>query len=364
MNSFAEKMIRWHERHGRHHLPWQNTHDPYPIWLSEIMLQQTQVAIVIPYYLRFLQHFPDIKSLASASLDEVLAQWSGLGYYSRGRNLHRAARLVADNHNGIFPREVEVIQQLPGIGRSTAAAIAVFAYGARCAILDGNVKRILARCFGIEGYPGERQTEVLLWQTAQELLPEQSEKCIDGGIEVYTQALMDLGSTVCVRFKPKCASCPLQQDCIAFRDNAVGRLPAPRPRKPMPERETVFLLLTAHGKILLEKRPARGIWGGLWSLPQMPVSENAREYCAARFGMGVTPLPQMPLLVHTFTHFRLKIYPQPLQVDSLFAPKEGSVADEVRWITFPDALKAAIPAPVNKLLNNMFASGSARENRG
>jgi A/G-specific adenine glycosylase len=355
MSSFAMKMIRWQKRHGRHHLPWQNTHDPYPIWLSEIMLQQTQVAIVIPYYLRFLQHFPDIKSLASASLDEVLVQWSGLGYYSRGRNLHQAARLVANNHNGMFPEEVEVIRQLPGVGRSTAAAIAVFAYGARSAILDGNVKRILARCFGIEGYPGERKVEALLWQKAQELLPEQDGKSANGGIEAYTQALMDLGSTVCVRFKPKCASCPLQQDCIAFRDDAVGRLPAPRPRKPTPERETVLLLLTANGKILLEKRPARGIWGALWCLPEMPVSENVREYCAARFGMGVTPLPQMPLLVHTFTHFRLRIYPQPLQVDSSFAASQAPKGED-RWVTLREALKTAIPAPVSKLLNDMVAS--------
>jgi len=364
MKSFAEKMICWHERHGRHHLPWQNTRDPYAIWVSEIMLQQTQVATVIPYYLRFLQCFPDIKHLASASLDEVLAQWSGLGYYSRGRNLHRAARLIADHHDGIFPKEVYVIQQLPGIGRSTAAAIAVFAYGAQCAILDGNVKRILARCCGIEGYPGERRTEVLLWLKAQELLPDQSGKCINGSIEVYTQALMDLGSAICTRSKPKCGSCPLQQDCLAFRNNATDRLPAPRLRKPLPERETVLLMLTAHGKILLEKRPARGIWGGLWCLPEMPVNESVEEYCASRFGMRAKPLPQMPLLVHTFTHFKLRIYPQPLQVDSLFPSRERRVGDEVRWLTSAEALKAAIPAPVNKLLNDMFVSESTCENRG
>ena len=188
MSSFAEKMIRWQERHGRHHLPWQNTRNPYANWLSEVMLQQTQVTTGIPYFLRFLQCFPDIRSLASASLDEVLAQWSGLGYYSRGRNLHRAARLVASDHAGIFPQDIEGICQLPGIGRATAAAIAVFAYGAHYAILDGNVKRILARCFGIEGYPGERKTEALLWQKAQEILPEKNGGNAKGGIEAYTQA--------------------------------------------------------------------------------------------------------------------------------------------------------------------------------
>jgi A/G-specific adenine glycosylase len=361
MNSFAKKMIRWHEHHGRHHLPWQNTRDPYTIWLSEIMLQQTQVATVIPYYLRFLQCFPDIRSLASASLDEVLAQWSGLGYYSRGRNLHRAARLITGNHNGIFPQDVEVIYELPGIGRSTAAAIAVFAYGTRCAILDGNVKRILARCFGIEGYPGERKTEALLWQKAQEILPEKSGGNAKGGIEAYTQALMDLGATVCTRFKPKCLICPLRGDCIAFRDDAVGRLPAPRPRKPLPERETVLLILMAHGKILLEKRPTRGIWGGLWCLPEMPVGESTAKYCAARFGMGMglKLLPQRPPLLHTFTHFRLRIYPQPLQVESSFPLEEDSIGGEVRWMTPCEAAKAAIPAPVSKLLNSTAASGSA-----
>jgi A/G-specific adenine glycosylase len=357
MSSFAAKMIRWQERHGRHHLPWQNTRDPYAIWLSEVMLQQTQVTTVIPYYLRFLQCFPDIRSLASASLDEVLAQWSGLGYYSRGRNLHRAARLVASDHAGIFPRDIEEIHQLPGIGRSTAAAIAVFAYGAHCAILDGNVKRILARCFGIEGYPGKKQTEAVLWQKAQEILPQPSGKNGSSGIEAYTQALMDLGATVCTRFKPKCAICPLPGDCVAFRNDAVGRLPAPRPRKPLRERETVLLMLMAQGKILLEKRPARGIWGGLWCLPEMPVGESTAKYCVERFGMrmGLQPLPQMPPLLHTFTHFRLRIYPQPIRVDSLSALEENLVGDEVRWMTSCEAVKAAIPAPVSKLLNNLAA---------
>ncbi|SEL30237.1 A/G-specific adenine glycosylase [Nitrosovibrio tenuis] len=361
MSSFAEKMIRWQESYGRHHLPWQNIRDPYVIWVSEVMLQQTQVTTVIPYYLRFLQRFPDLNSLASASLDEVLAQWSGLGYYSRGRNLHRTAQLIVRDHQGIFPEKVEVICQLPGVGRSTAAAIAVFAYGARCAILDGNVKRILARCFGIERYPGERKIEALLWQKAQELLPEQGEKDVNGGIEAYTQALMDLGATVCTRIKPKCAICPLQSDCTAFRNDAVGRLPAPKPRKPMPERETVLLMLMAQGKILLEKRPARGIWGGLWCLPEMPVSENAIEYCARHFGMEVQPLPpRIPSFVHIFTHFRLRIHPHPLQLNLSSSATTGDhIGVERMWTTLADALTVAIPAPVAKLLNMAVASRNA-----
>ncbi|MEO7560676.1 MAG: A/G-specific adenine glycosylase [Nitrosospira sp.] len=347
MPTFAAKLIHWHKLHGRSNLPWQNTRDPYAIWVSEIMLQQTQVTTVVPYYLRFLQRFPDIESVASGSEGEVLALWSGLGYYSRGRNLHQAARLITRDQGGIFPRDLEVIQQLPGIGRSTAAAIAAFAYGERCAILDGNVKRVFARCFGVDGYPGERKNETLLWQKAEELLSEKGER---GEIEVYTQALMDLGATVCTRGKPKCMACPLQRDCIALRDNCVDRLPAPRPRRPLPERETVLLMLMKQGKVLLEKRPATGIWGGLWCLPEMPVSEDAIAYCIRHFGMKVKPLAPMPPLDHTFTHFRLRIHPQPLQVVSYPTVIKAQEQDETIWLTLDDALKAAIPTPVRKLL--------------
>lgn len=347
MSTFAAKLICWQKLHGRNSLPWQNTRDPYAIWISEIMLQQTQVTTVIPYYLRFLQRFPDIERLALSSVDDVLALWSGLGYYSRGRNLHRAAGLIARDQGGVFPRHIEVIQQLPGIGRSTAAAIAAFAYGERCAILDGNVKRVFARCFGIDGYPGRSENEMLLWQKAEELLPDGSEQ---GGIEVYTQALMDLGATVCTRGKPKCMECPLQQDCIALRDNRVGSLPAPRPRKPLPEKETVLLMLMKQGQILLEKRPTTGIWGGLWCLPEMPLSKNPVAYCTGHFGMRVIPLAHMPPLDHAFTHFRLRIHPRLLQVVSSPSAVKTQGRDETIWIALEDALKAAIPAPVRKLL--------------
>ena len=347
MPAFAAQLIRWQKRHGRHHLPWQDTRDPYAIWLSEIMLQQTQVVTVIPYYLKFLQRFPDIKSLALASLDEVLALWSGLGYYSRGRNLHQAAQLIVRDYRGKFPRDSGLIQQLPGIGRSTAAAIAVFAYGERCAILDGNVKRVLARCFGVDGYPGERKTEELLWQKAAELLPE---KNIKGRIEAYTQALMDLGATVCTRNKPKCAVCPLQQDCIAFREKRADELPARKPRKPLPQKETVLLMLLRQGEILLEKRPPTGIWGGLWCLPEMPMNENAAAYCTRHFGVKVKPLAEMPPLDHGFTHFKLRIHPRPLQVVSQTPVARQSGGMCGMWITLEDALGAAIPAPVRVLL--------------
>ncbi|PTR14445.1 A/G-specific DNA-adenine glycosylase [Nitrosospira sp. Nsp2] len=366
MDSFDLKLIRWQEKHGRHNLPWQNTRDPYAIWLSEIMLQQTQVSTVIPYYQRFLQSFPDIRSLAQASLDEVLARWSGLGYYSRGRNLHRAARLIVRDYQAKFPASVDMILKLPGIGRSTAAAIAVFAYGERCAILDGNVKRVLSRCFGIEGYSGEKKNETLLWQKAEELLPPldgTAGKNTKGRVEAYTQALMDLGATVCTRSKPKCASCPLQLECVAFRGNLVDKLPSPRPRKPLPSRETVLLVLTNAGKIFLEKRPPEGIWGGMWCLPEMAVSEDTIEHCKHRFGMDLR-MPaqiqaQMQPFDHTFTHFRLRIYPQLLQVISVSSATvqhEGTST----WITLDDALQSAIPAPVRKLFTKLRSSSDEK----
>ena len=320
MSTFSAKLIHWQKLHGRSNLPWQNTRDPYAIWVSEIMLQQTQVVTVIPYYLRFLRRFPDIESVASSSVDEVLALWSGLGYYSRGRNLHQAARLIARDQGGIFPRNFEVIQQLPGIGRSTAAAIAVFAYGEQRAILDGNVKRVFARCFGVDGYPGERKNELLLWRKAEELLPESYE---GNQIEIYTQALMDLGATVCTRGQPKCMTCPLQQDCIALRNDCVARLPGSRPRRPLPEKETVLLMLMKQGEVLLGKRPATGIWGGLWCLHPLD---------------------------HTFTHLSRRFHPRPLQVVSYPAVMQAREQDETMWIMLDDALEAAIPAPVRKLI--------------
>jgi A/G-specific adenine glycosylase len=358
MPQFAAKLIDWHGLHGRKNLPWQNTRDPYPIWISEIMLQQTQVSTVIPYYARFLQRYPDIETLAAAHLDDVLAQWSGLGYYSRGRNLHQAARRIVDDHGGKFPDRADIIQGLPGVGRSTAAAIAVFAYGRRHAILDGNVKRILARCFGIDGYPGVKTNERRLWEKAEALLPDPAGTGTDNRIEVYTQALMDLGATVCTRARPKCAVCPLREDCLAFQESRVRELPAPRPRKRLPERETALLILIRQGKILLEKRSHTGVWGSLWCFPEMPGGEDTHAYCSRRFNMEVKFLPPMDKFHHTFTHFRLKILPLPLQVVSL-SPEVAPEGDtEVRWFAPHDALGAAIPAPVRKLLARIDDPGT------
>jgi A/G-specific adenine glycosylase len=343
MMNFAPHLMAWQKTHGRHDLPWQNTRDPYAIWVSEIMLQQTQVAAVIPYYRRFITRFPDVARLASASEDEVLRYWSGLGYYSRARNLHRAAEAVMRDHGGQFPRNIETIQLLPGIGRSTAAAIAAFAFGYRCAILDGNVKRVLTRCFGIEGWPGQPAVEKQLWALAEALLPE-------SGIETYSQGLMDLGATLCARSKPACSECPLQERCIAQCRGLVGELPTPRPRKALAERETVMLLLRIGNEILLEKRPPSGIWGGLWSLPEIGRYEDARQAARQRLGLETEVLPPMPAFTHTFTHFRLRITPQPLQVTRQL-PESRQAA--MVWLDRDDALGAALPAPVRKLLQQL-----------
>lgn len=347
--NFSFQLIQWQRANGRHQLPWQNTRDTYAIWLSETMLQQTRVTTVIPYYQQFLQYFPDIKSLSLASLDEVLALWSGLGYYSRGRNLHKTARLIVSNHQGKFPCENNVIKQLPGIGRSTAAAIQVFSFGKRYAILDGNVKRILTRYFGVEGYPGERKTEVLLWKKAEELLPENK---VNGDIEAYTQGLMDLGSTICTRTKPKCSVCPIHLKCIALRENRVDKLPTARPRKSLLVKETMMLMMiTRRKEILLERRPLKGIWGGLWCLPEMPVNENISLYCAQKFGIKIKQLIHIPSVDHSFTHFKLKIYPRSILVDS----KNLVISQSERiWMPSGQTIELGIPAPVRNLLNLNF----------
>lgn len=347
MSSIASQLIHWHKDYGRHHLPWQGNRDPYAIWLSEIMLQQTQVNTVIPYYARFMQAFPTISSMAQAPLDSVLALWSGLGYYSRARNLHRAARLIMQDYQGQFPESRMLIEQLPGIGRSTAAAIAVFAYSKREAILDGNVKRIFTRHFGIEGYPGESKIQNLLWEKAEELLPADYG---EGQIETYTQALMDLGATVCKRHIPLCEICPLQQHCVAFQKNRVSQLPTAKQRKPLPQKETVFLLLMYQQKLLLGKRPPSGIWGELWCPPETEIGTDIASYCLHYLGIKIQSPIQLPILNHQFTHYKLRIHPQLLPVISSTLNEKNKFI----WIKPYDALKKAIPTPVRKLLKQNF----------
>jgi A/G-specific adenine glycosylase len=340
MSDFASRLIAWQQAHGRHDLPWQNTRDPYRVWVSEIMLQQTQVSTVIPYYARFMARFPGIASLAAAHADEVLAHWSGLGYYSRARNLHRAAQVIVDVHGGVFPQHLEHIVALPGIGRSTAAAIAAFAFGQRQAILDGNVKRVLARHGAIEGYPGDKAVEQRLWDLAEGLLPDKE-------IEAYTQGIMDLGATLCTRSKPRCAACPVAVSCAAYRDARVDELPSPRPRKPLPERETIMLILLRGRDVLLEKRPPTGIWGGLWSLPEAAADQDMPTLLRARYGLVSATERELPKLVHTFTHFRLHIRPRVLSgIPAQPAAREPGLM----WISVEEALGAALPAPIRKLL--------------
>jgi A/G-specific adenine glycosylase len=342
---FAASLLAWHKRHGRHDLPWQGTRDAYRIWVAEIMLQQTQVSAVIPYYRRFLERFPDIAALAGAPQDEVLRLWSGLGYYSRARNLQRAAQLVAQRHGGVFPRALEDIEALPGIGRSTAAAIAAFAYGTRAAILDGNVKRVLARHFAVAGYPGEKRVENRLWKLAQEQLPPRA-------LGRYTQAIMDLGATLCTRANPGCAGCPLASSCQALALGRVSDFPSPRQAKLVPTRATHMLLLVRDGEVLLEKRPPSGIWGGLWSLPEIADGASVRAHCRAHYGCSIAAPQPLASFAHGFTHFKLQIQPLLCRVEKLApaAREAGQV-----WLTFADAHGAAIPVPVRKLIARLLA---------
>ncbi len=372
LNNFSARIINWQRQHGRHGLPWQGA-DAYCVWLSEIMLQQTQVATVIPYYQRFIARFPDVAALAAASEDEVLAHWSGLGYYSRARNLHSAAQLIMRRHGGEFPRGFGDILALPGIGRSTAAAISALVFHERRAILDGNAKRVLARYCAIEGYTGEKKIEVQLWQLAEALLPQEisplprGEGRRGGGIAAYTQGLMDLGATVCTRSKPQCALCPLQKDCAAYQSGRVAQLPTPRLRKTLPEKHSTFLLLLNGSDILLEKRPGSGIWGGLWCPPQFDNEQSALAWCMQRgittdknaphSRVGGNPAnltnkcEALPSFTHTFTHFKLHI--APLLVQVTHKPKQAQEPGRV-WLDVDEALRAAIPAPVRKFLEKII----------
>ena len=337
---FSTRIIAWQKRHGRRDLPWQNTRDPYRIWLSEIMLQQTQVATVIPYFARFLEKFPTLRDLARASEDEVLALWSGLGYYSRGRNLLRAAQIVAEKFSGEFPKGMDDILALPGVGQSTAAAISAFAFGERQAILDGNVKRVFARQFGVAGFPGEKKIETKLWSVANEALPKKN-------IESYTQGLMDLGATVCLRTRPLCLACPVEESCIAKREGRIKELPTPRPRKAVPEKSSTMLIIAHAGEVLLEKRPPTGVWAGMWCFPELINGASPRDVCRDRYGLETKPLKPWGVLQHGFTHFKLSITPQPITVQKKLA---RAAEPGVMWLSIKDALVAAIPKPVRELL--------------
>lgn len=340
--AFADRVIAWQRNFGRHDLPWQNTRDAYRIWLSEIMLQQTQVAAVVRYYARFLERFPTLESLAAAPVDDVMAVWSGLGYYSRARNLHACARRIASEFGGRFPSDPHMLATLPGIGRSTAAAIVAFAFGERAAILDGNVKRVFARHWAIEGWPGEAKTERALWAIAERECPQHE-------VPTYIQGLMDLGATLCTRSKPLCDRCPVASTCLAFAQHRVSELPVPKPRKAVPKRDAFMLVALHDGEVLLEKRRSPGIWGGLWSLPQFEERSQLEHTLST-----LTPYARRETLAprtHGFTHFTLSFTPFVARLTS--RPLRATEPESLQWLALSQLDGAALPAPIRKLLEEV-----------
>ena len=341
--SFASRIVEWQRREGRHALPWQGTRDAYRIWLSEVMLQQTRVETVIPYYERFLARWPSVSDLAAADLDEVLALWSGLCYYARGRNLHRAACEVRDRFGGEFPRRFDDLAALPGVGRSTAAAIAAFASGERRAILDGNVRRVLARHAGIDGDPASSATVARLWHVAEARLPERD-------IERYTQGMMDLGAGVCVARNPRCLLCPVGEDCVARAESRIDELPGKRRRADRPRKHVSMLVALRAGEVLLEKRPPTGIWGGLWSLPEFDRARAAQDYLARDWGLEAEEVRALEPFEHAFTHFTLEVTPWRAQVRSSRMTRDGPTST---WLALADVEGAALPSPVKRLLRSL-----------
>lgn len=347
MAAFTRPLIRWYRKFGRKDLPWQRDPTPYRVWVSEIMLQQTQVATVIPYFQSFMQSFPDVRSLAGASLDDVMQHWSGLGYYARARNLHRAAQKVRDEHNGEFPTTFEDVIALPGIGRSTAGAILALSCNSRYPILDGNVKRVLTRYYAVDGWPGKTSVSKTLWALADELTPESD-------TATYTQAIMDLGATICTRRNPKCHPCPLSNSCTAFGLDAVHKYPARKPARSKPLRHTHMVLAHINGSVYLERRPANGIWGGLWSLPELAVDIDVDEWCERELDAIPEELDRWNTVRHSFTHYDLDI--QPIAVRLAFRSSKVQDSEDKIWYEVGSPPPGGIAAPVNKLIQSLGES--------
>lgn len=338
---FADRVLAWFAKHGRKDLPWQKNPTPYRVWISEIMLQQTQVTTVIPYFQRFMNSFQDIDALADANIDDVLHHWSGLGYYARARNLHKAAVLIRDRYNSEFPATFDDVVALPGIGRSTAGAILSLSRNERHAILDGNVKRVLARHSAVDGWPGQTSVAQKLWLLAETHTP-------DAAVAAYTQAMMDLGATVCTRTKPNCNECPLAIDCVAREAGRVADFPGKKEKKLKPLRRTVMALLHVDGSIYLERRPATGIWGGLWSFPELRDDDELTEWCEERIDVSPIEIEQWDVVRHSFTHFDLDIEPISVRV----MPRSSKVADggDHVWYDMHSPQKLGIAAPVSGLI--------------
>lgn len=345
MKAFAQRLLQWFDAHGRHDLPWQHPRTPYRVWLSEIMLQQTQVQTAIPYFERFLQRFPDVAALAAANEGEVLALWSGLGYYSRARNLHATAIACVEQHGGAIPKTMESLIALPGIGRSTAAAILSQAHGEPHAILDGNVKRVLTRQMGLTDWPGKPAAERLLWAEAEHRLPRTGSA--SSRMADYTQAVMDFGATLCTPRKPRCSDCPFALDCCAHQSGQVASIPAGKPKKAIPTRETHMLVVrNAEGAVLLEHRQNAGVWKGLWSLPE---AADHEALALARLQLGAKTLHELPEFTHVFSHYRLHIRPSVHLVDRHVLRE----SDALRWVSLNQLDTLGLPSPVRKLLESL-----------
>lgn len=342
---FSQRVIVWYDVHGRKHLPWQQQRTPYRVWISEIMLQQTQVATVIPYYERFMQRFPDVLKLADARVDEVLHYWSGLGYYARARNMHKAALQIRDHYQGQFPEDFGQVCELPGIGRSTAGAILSLACHQRHAILDGNVKRVLARYWLIEGWPGTTATAKQLWDVAEQLTPEKE-------VAKYNQAMMDIGSGICTRSKPRCDVCPVSEGCQAFALQRQSEFPQRKPKKAIPVRKTQMLLVrNSNNEVLLQRRPPAGIWGGLLAFPEIPANQSIDKWCKTHLGIKVSKQTVWPELRHTFSHFHLDITPIVAKTRST----PDRIMDQGDWVWYKgeSATQGGLAAPVKRLINEL-----------
>ena len=351
MLDFSARVLAWYDVHGRTDLPWQ-VPDAYSVWVSEIMLQQTQVQTVIPYYERFMRSFPDVGALADAPVDAVLQHWSGLGYYARARNLHQAARIVRDEHGGTFPRDFDSVVTLPGIGRSTAGAILALAFEQRVPILDGNVKRVLARHGAVAGWPGKTAVAEVLWQAAELCTPQER-------VGHYTQAVMDLGATLCTRSNPRCPDCPLNEDCRALAMNAIGDYPERKPKKKKPLRQTTMVLAVNNDAIYLERRPPAGIWGGLWSLPEVG-DDDVGAWCVETLNSPGSDLESWAKVRHSFSHFDLDILPVVVRIED--TSRKVTDGGAFTWHRLEESPPGGIAAPVQKLIDTLKTGGYVENN--
>ncbi len=348
IETFATRLLEWFDKHGRKDLPWQHPRTPYTVWVSEVMLQQTQVRTVIPYFEAFMRRFPNVETLAAAPIDDVLHRWSGLGYYSRGRNLHLAAKHIVERFGGEFPRDVQALESLPGIGRSTAGAIAAMGFGIKAPILDGNVKRVLARHHKVVGYPGDSAVQKILWEHAVDHTPEKR-------VAEYTQAIMDFGATLCVRRNPHCDECPVSTTCVAYRDDFVHTLPSSKPKKTIPVSDRRFWLIQREdGSCLLERRPTTGLWGGLWSPPERSTAitiETMKSELGFELYLAAKSAPNV--FTHVFTHLRMNVLPVCVQAGPAIAV---AARDDLLWYHPGDNQSLGLSAVASRLLNELFGA--------